>query len=511
MSRLIMPLCLPAFCALSLCLLAPREAHAEAYWITLARTDNARTDQEAHRPLADAHVEAIIATGARLRTRSRWLHALSVNATTDELESIARLPFVAAIRPVGRGMRPLPKASPLETPPLKLFANENDYGQAWAQLAALGVPAMHDCGLRGEGVTIAILDTGFNLAHQALANVSVTAAHDFVNDDDIVRNESGDPSNQHDHGSLVLALLAGMDAGNFMGVAPKASYLLAKVDDVAEDTPIEDDWWVAGLEWAEREGANVVSSSISFCTSPCDSSQMNGQTEATSKAAAIAASKGLWLFNSAGNTGPGVTTIRAPGDAEGVFAVGAVDLAGTIAGNSSRGPTADGRTKPDLVGPGVNVLSIDSTSESSYRRYTGTSVATPLVAGVAGLLRQAYPQMSTAELQGLLRIHASQADAPDNTFGSGLPAGALSTAEYCTASPSDGGAVVDGGTLAKDGGTVEDDGGAGQRDSGSDGATPAESSGCQLAAARLGRGGLLPWFLMLVFAARRRWLRNSVI
>lgn len=501
---------------------ASRQAHAEAYWVYLApatsvslpspatlsispralarraRAGAERVD-EADRPLIKARIAAITRTGAIPRVRSRWLRALSVDATAAQLDEIARLPFVEAVRPVGRGVRPGLRA----TPPTPLFANESDYGGAWAQLATMGVPAMHECGLRGAGVTIAILDTGFSLAHRALADVSVAAAHDFVNDDDVVHDEPGDPDRQDDHGSLVLALLAGADAGSFVGVAPAARYLLAKVDDLTADTPIEDDWWVAGLEWAERQGADVISSSISFCTSPCESAQMDGQTEATSKAAAVAAGKGLWLFNSAGNTGPGATTIRAPGDAEGVFAVGAVDLTGTIVGDSSRGPTADGRKKPDLVGPGSNVLSIDNASESGYRRYNGTSVATPLVAGVAALLREAYPEKSVAELQALLRDHASQADAPDNTAGWGLPQGELATAARCGAGADAG--VLDSGMPAKDAAVVEDATIDGLRGDGS----PAKSDGGCRVAKRCTAQEFPPLLFALALLVLRRRRRQS--
>jgi serine protease AprX len=464
---------------LSLVLLSCSICHAApGYWVYL-KTPVDRDGLERAKQTLERH-------GLRVRVVSFWLRAISVEASAAQIEQLASQIALARVTPLGVGTR-------LRAIPSPWLAA--DAGNAKRQLEQLAVSTLHDCGLTGGGVTIAVLDTGFTLGHKALSAVDVKAAYDFVNNDTTVANESGDPSGQHNHGSLVLALLAGRDAGKFLGVAPDARYLLAKVDDLTSDKPIEDDWWVAGLEWAAKNGADIVSSSISFCTPPCDPKTMNGQTEATSKAAALAAGKGIVLLNSAGNTGGKAGSIRAPGDAKDVLAIGGVDSAGKIAGNSSRGPTADGRTKPDLVGPGVGIFSINPSSTTGYKRYDGTSVATPLVAGVAALLKQAFPQKTPLELMALLKSTASRASNPDNSYGHGLPAVDVATKAHCQKSR-DVGVAGDSGSSAD--ASVANDLGAAV-DAAGDASVGGSEGGCQLASGQSGHAGAtLGWVLLLL-------------
>jgi hypothetical protein len=379
------------------------------------------------------YLEAVRGTGVRIRVVSRWLNAVSVEGSASQLAALARRPWVREVRPVGRSLRRAPARLPAPCLPMS-----DPYGAARQQLEQIKVPALHSCGLTGKGVVVGIIDTGFSLQHRALANVQVVAQRDFIFNDNVVADEAADVPGQDHHGTMILSLLAGNDPGTFMGAAPDVKVLLAKMDYLPDDKPAEDDWFVAALQWLEQNGADLVTTSCGWCTPPCSPSQMDGTTEATSKAAGIAAQNGVIIFVAAGNSGPGPTTVTAPGDAEGVITVGSVDASGKIAGDSGRGPTADGRTKPDVVAPGVGTVMVDPTSTDKYRKASGTSNATPLAAGVAALLLQAAPDTTPAEMHKLLTSTASRAGSPDNTYGWGLIDGLEAAGLHCSCTDKDG-------------------------------------------------------------------------
>jgi serine protease AprX len=374
------------------------------------------------------YVAAIVQTGAKLRIQSRWLNAVSVVATDTQRARIEALPFVESTQPVaassgtttrgkGVGRASDEGTNTSESSPL-------GYGIADDQVALVGVPELHRCGLDGAGVVIGVLDTGFSLEHRAFAHLGqrVLAQYDFVNDDAQVHDEPGDPAGQQRHGTSVLSLLAGLDEGQFVGVAPQASYLLAKIDDLRQDSAVEDDWWVAGLEWVESEGADIAVTAIAFCAGggACTPDRMDGKTEPTSRAAALAVQNGMLVVSAAGNAGAGPTTIRAPGDAPQVLAIGSVNLEGVLARSSSRGPTFDGRIKPDLVAPGDGVAVVDDSTRDRYRWPRGTSFAAPIAAGVAALVLQAFPDTPPETLRELLTSSARRDGPPDHDSGWGM-------------------------------------------------------------------------------------------
>jgi subtilisin family serine protease len=376
-------------------------------------------------PIAPAQLAAIARTGARVRTQSRWLNAVSVEADTRTREQLAALPGVRAVVPVARGHRELPIVSP--APVLPGPAPE---GVALEQLAQLGIPELSTCGLTGDGVLVGVLDTGFQLDHVAFAELDVVATHDFIDDDDEVGFEDGDPEGQYFHGTWVLSLLAGRDDGNYRGAAPGISVLLAKTEDYSQEVPIEEDYFVEGLEWIEGMGADMATASLGYIDwyTPA---QMDGATAVTSLAATVALDNGLILFNAMGNSGPAPTTLIAPADTDGVISVGAVDWDGVVTEFSSRGPTADLRTKPDVCGGGSQVWVVDLATTDGYGQGSGTSFATPLVAGLGALLLEAYPGTTPGELLELLHSTGSQALAPDNDYGWGIAGGVAAAAAYC--------------------------------------------------------------------------------
>jgi subtilisin family serine protease len=386
---------------------------------------------------ATAYVDAVLATGATLRRQSRWLNAISVEATPAQRAAIAALSAVARVQPVAR-------RSKLEDPRTlgqthasrSLRADEEMYGFAWQQLTALNVPFLHDCGLTGEGVVIGVQDSGFSLEHIALQGVTVLAARDFVMNDEVVAEEPGDAEGQHTHGTMVLSTIAGSDPGTYMGAAPGVSVLLSKTEDIATEQPFEEDNYVAGLEWLEMNGADLFTASLGYLDW-YEQSDFDGKTAVTTIAADIAVAQGLIMFNSIGNSGPGPTTMGAPADAEGVISVGAVTLDGVVTEFSSRGPTADGRIKPNIVAPGLDVAVAHPYNPDEYITAKGTSFSGPLAAGTAALLLQAFPDATPAQMRAMLQDAGSRADAPDNDYGWGIPDASLPVFLMCTCTDAD--------------------------------------------------------------------------
>jgi len=289
----------------------------------------------------------------------------------------------------------------------------------------LNLRGLSDQGVDGTGVRIVILDAGFNTLNPAFAGVTVTAQYDFVFGDSVVRNQPNDSLllDPQFHGTAVWSLFAGSIPGRLVGIARGASYLLAKTEDVRSETRVEEDNYVAALEWADSIGVDIASSSLGYLAFDngfrYTPSQLNGDVAVTSVAAESASAHGILVVTAAGNGGPGFRTLVTPGDAESVITAGAEDSAGTIASFSSRGPTADGRLKPDLTAPGVSVCVVTGTG--TMGRLSGTSFATPILAASAALVKEEQPSLGPLALRAALRRHAANTLHPDSTSGWGRP------------------------------------------------------------------------------------------
>jgi len=389
-------------------------------------------------PPAPSYVAEVASRVTRVRQQVAWLNAMSVEASADQIASIERLAFVARIDLVrgyrrrvddegaGRAQAAAAAAgrSPARTPAARSAAF--DYGLSAGQLTQIGVPAAHEMGLHGEGVMVAVFDTGFDtLSHEAFAAMSIVDRHDFVNGDDDVAN--GRDRGEGSHGTETLSVLGGWAPGHLIGPAFNATYILAKTEDTSSETPVEEDNWAAAAEWAEARGADVISSSLGYLTfdpgfpsyTPED---MDGQTAISTRAAERAAERGVVVVISAGNAGPSTlhNTLGAPADGRLVLAVGAVNSSGARASFSSVGPSADGRIKPDVAAQGVAVTAAAPGTASAYTSVNGTSFSCPLTAGVAALVLQARPTATVSEIEDVLRATASQAAQPDNLLGWGI-------------------------------------------------------------------------------------------
>lgn len=387
-----------------------------------------RTDLPVHEPYVATLREHVVS----LRHRSRWLNGISVIIDREQIDSILRHPFVAQIERVGTyPRRPPPSARGGIDPVSSTQGHLLDYGLSFAQLDQIGIPAVHDSGIAGQGVLIGVFDNGFRLPeHEAFDSLQIVATYDFVD-----HKESVVPLNPSasfgTHGINSLSVIGGYYEGELIGAAYRASFLLARTENDSSETPLEEDNWVAAIEWADSIGVDITSTSLIYrgYDPPFTGwtwRDMDGNTTVITRAADMAAAKGIIVVNSAGNFGeplPGENSLGAPADGDSVLTVGAVDGAGQRASFSSVGPTAGStpRIKPDVMARGVNVRAASGSDPNGYTNgFSGTSAASPLAAGVAALILAAVPDAGPLEIIDAMRRTADNSGNPNNLIGWGI-------------------------------------------------------------------------------------------
>jgi serine protease AprX len=376
-------------------------------------------------PVNQSYIDQIMKFNAVERQRSRWLNAASFEIPVGELKKISALSFVRSIKPVLGGKRkPVEPGNEPEGPLQEKGMYTLNYGSSYSQLQQLNIPVVHSLGYYGQGVLVCMMDTGFRKDHQAFqlayTEGRVLAEWDFINNDGNTQNETGDPSTQHNHGTMTWSTLGGASDGNLYGPAYGASFILAKTEDVSSETPIEEDNWMAGMEWADSIGADVISSSLGYIdwyTYP----DLDGNTAVITIAADIAAQRGIVVCNAMGNEGSGSGSLIAPADADSIIACGAVDGSGNIAYFSSRGPTYDGRTKPEVCARGVSTRCANPSSTTGYTTADGTSLSTPLIGGAAAVILSAHPTWTPMQIREAMMASGNNSSSPNNTYGWGIP------------------------------------------------------------------------------------------
>ena len=371
-------------------------------------------------PVNPDYINKISLTGLKLHTTSKWMNtALFKSQTAFDIKILLELPFVSDVKVVKT-----PGKKNSYNDKLDIQIVQTDLPPFDRPMTMINGNPMHSSGYDGKNILIAILDGGFLYSDQITAlndlrlRNGIKKTWDFVNNNESVYNANV-------HGTAVLSVLAGNITGMIEGTAPGADYLLLKTEDVASEFPCEEDFWAAGAEYADSLGADIISSSLGYFNFDDPSlnykySDLNGNTAFVTKAAGIAASKGILVVNSAGNERNSAwKRIIFPSDGDSVVAVGAVDGNDVISDFSSAGPSADGRTKPDNVAMGVNVPV--QISGSSVVRSSGTSFSCPVLSGMAACLMQAVPGAINADIIKVLHSSSDRYNFPDSLYGYGIP------------------------------------------------------------------------------------------
>lgn len=375
-------------------------------------------------PVVPAYVNGVRGVvGVTMLYSTKWMNGVLVECPSSAKTTLEGLAYVSSVELVAPGSRPSAgriKAS------RKFNDTENIAAATDIQLSMLGINSMHTAGYHGEGKLIAILDGGFvngnNIpALQHIFNESRFDAATSFNFVSKVPNVFSGIS----HGLNVWSIVGAFDPGSYVGGAYKASFILFITEDGATEYRVEEYNWLFAAERADSAGVDVINTSLGYNTfddaqMDYSKSQMDGQTAVITRAANIAASKGIAVVVSAGNEGTNSwRIITAPADSKDVFTVGSVNNLGIKVPSSSIGPTADGRIKPDVValGSSVSIIIPNGTVSSGG----GTSYAAPLVTSLVAGLWQMLPNLTVKELLDTIRNRSSLSRNPNSSLGYGIP------------------------------------------------------------------------------------------
>lgn len=374
-------------------------------------------------PITPAYLEGVARYG-RLVTHSKWTNTAVVELTdTTLLAGLRRLPYVTDVCQVWR--RPDSLLMPDTSDRRSRLADslpslKNTYGRGLHQIRQLGGIKLHEAGFKGKGVTIAVIDAGFNNADciKALQGVDIKGTRNFVHPGHTVYDGQM-------HGMNVLSCIATNRPGALVGTAPEASFYLLVSEDDSTEHKVEEDYWCAAVEYADSVGCDVVTSSLGYAgfDDPAESfgyNELDGRTHINSRVASLAASRGMVLLNSAGNSGNDRwKKIGVPADATDILTVGAVDHRGRNTLFSSLGNTADGRIKPDVMAMGE--ASVMLNTRGRLFTASGTSFSTPILCGLVACLRQAFPTVRPETIIQAVKLSGNNALTPDNVYGYGIP------------------------------------------------------------------------------------------
>ncbi|MBI5805534.1 S8 family serine peptidase [candidate division TA06 bacterium] len=404
-------------------------------------------------PVSEKYIAAIKKSGAKLRVASPWLNAVSISASADQIAQLAQLSYVTRLDLVARfkAEDEFKTAKPVSSKTLPAL----DYNYSEAQIKLLNIDQLHAKGYSGSGVRILIIDTGFDRQHEALVRTSIVAERDFQRTVP-ARDQYGDTLSYHrpdsitsfefeqdtsrlqtQHGTAMLSIAGGYKSGSLIGSAYNADFVLAKTERLTGgDFSLEEDWFVAALQWGDSLGVDIATSSLGYrqwadttVRASYTYSQMNGDVALCSQAADSAVSRGIVVLNSNGNVSNNTrpdTCIVVPADGDSVIAVGGV-WPGTglwanpsIGSGASTGPAADSlvmpggttmirRIKPDVAAAWQTAFAdnMDTVNYSRIMNGTGTSGAAALTAGLCALLLESHPTWGPKQVMDALKYSGS--------------------------------------------------------------------------------------------------------
>ena len=390
-------------------------------------------------PLNDLYVNTVGTYSIEVFGESRWLNAVGIEATDDNAARIAQLPFVAKVQEIVsngtlaslRAERSNPESSNVDcfvVPP----RNDDDepVDILTDQVKRFGGQYFVDKGINGKGLRICVMDGGF-------PKVNTHPAFKHLRDNNQIIKTYNFPNRREDvygwntHGTMVLSCIAGInDEGQMLGLATGAEFLLARTE--IEPEPFKEEvWWAQGAEWADKNGADIINSSLGYGKDRHWTKDMDG-TSYVAKAANKAVEKGILVCNSAGNEGDDSRwmTIITPADAENVICVGGIDddlERYNHISFSSYGPSADKRLKPNVVAFGH--AQVANPGNGKFTDAYGTSFSSPLTAGFCACAWQTKRDLTALQMKAEIEKSADLYPYFDYAFGYGVPQAAYFTGD----------------------------------------------------------------------------------
>jgi serine protease AprX len=384
-------------------------------------------------PVVKTYVDSVLhVTNGVLHLRSRWQNSCVILVEdSSSVLALQNISFVKSVRKVGyygQGLheKPAPDAGSGQsnTGGKPTGFDANYYGAAWDQIHLCHGEYLHQKGNTGEGKLIAVIDVGFtgvNVAHafdSLFAQNRLMDTWNFIYDTAYVFDYGA-------HGCQVLSCMASLTPETHVGTAPHAMYALYATDDLTSEQAIEEDNFAAASERADSLGADLITTSLgyNYFDNAADShtySELNGNTTLVARACNAAARKGIMVIASAGNEGTSEWQhILTPGDADSALTVGSVTVQKVHSATSGKGPSSDGDMKPNVSAMGVAASVVNP--NGAVLQQTGTSYATPIIAGLTTCLMQADPSMRPMEVLHLIQSVSDSFAHPNYEIGNGVP------------------------------------------------------------------------------------------
>ena len=363
--------------------------------------------------------------GITVFAKSKWMNCVYVRGNLQDLDALEALDFVTHLEYADKSLNliPIPGAKDKLSVENKANSIVYDYGAATNQVEMIAANYLHQQDFTGEGIDIAVLDSGFpgvltNPAFDSILDQGrLLGTYNFISREESVNTSSS-------HGSKTFSDIGGYLQNQFVGTAPGASFYLYVTEDVTQENPVEEAWWVEALERADSLGVRIVNTSLGYqdYDNPAYThsyQDLDGFTTIAARGANHAFDKGMLLLTSAGNDGQSFGFVATPADAPGCLSIGAVDQDGVYAGFSSYGPNASGLRKPDVMAQGVSAAVVDQNGAVDFN--SGTSFSSPIMAGAIASLWQSRPEVTNAQIMQIVRASAHLFENPTDLMGYGIP------------------------------------------------------------------------------------------
>ncbi len=377
-------------------------------------------------PVSDKYLTTLSHFSDSMSYSSRWLNGVAVFCSVQKAEEILKLPFVKSIEALG-------SKSFLAEKKMDLYQlNKYDQRLIAYQTERLGAQQFTNKQLDGTGIRIAVLDAGFSGVDQNYVFTKTRNENKIIATYDFVKKVTN-VYEGNAHGTGTLSCIVGKADTVLIGLATGAEILLARTERVSSEKFSEEENWLAAVEWADKNGANIISSSLGYSNARYFNFDMTGKKSLIASAATIAAQKGILVINAAGNDGENDWHfVSTPGDADSVLTVGGTDPETDYHSRfSSYGPTADGRMKPNVVAPAHVICAAKTGLTSSY----GTSFSAPLVAGFAACVWQAHRNWTNMQVFRAIEKSGNLYPYFDYAHGYGIPQALYFVSDSITRQP----------------------------------------------------------------------------